>query len=64
MSTTYISNAVALATLVLPLFGLQIADQGTLTDTVTKLMGIAAILYTFYGRYRAGDISAFGLRKV
>ena len=63
LSTTYIASGVAVLALVLPLFGLEIADEGTLTNTVQGLVGAVAVFYTFYGRWRAGGISAWGLRK-
>ena len=63
MSSTYISVLVSLLTLGLPVFGIQVSDDGTLTETITQLVGIGALLYAFYGRYKAGGINAFGLRK-
>lgn len=63
LSTTYIGAVVAVIGLVLPIFGFGIGDSGTLTQTLTELAGVAGVLYTFYGRYRAGGISAFGLKK-
>ena len=63
MSTTYIANIVTILTLVLPHFGLHVFDQGALVNTVTSIAGIAASLYVFYGRYKAGGVSIFGIRK-
>ena len=63
MSTTYVSAIVAFLMLVLPLFGWQIADEGTMTNLITQIVGGLAVLYTFIGRYKAGGITAFGLKK-
>ena len=63
MSTTYISVLVSFLTLGLPILGLEVANEGTLTKSITELVGVAALLYAFYGRYKAGGINAFGLRK-
>ena len=62
ISTTYIASIVALATLVLPMFGITVVDEGTLTKSLTEMAGAIAVIYTFYGRYKAGGISALGLR--
>jgi hypothetical protein len=63
ISTTYIAGIVSFLVFVLPVLGFDVIDQGTLTATVTQVAGVAAVLYSFYGRYRAGGISAFGFRK-
>ena len=62
MSTTYIATIVAFLSLGLPAFGITIADEGSLTDNVTKIVGVVSTLWILYGRYRAGGINAFGLR--
>jgi len=62
ISTTFIANLIAIVVFVLPILGIQIVDQGTLTSTITNLVGIIATLYVFYGRYKAGGINAFGIR--
>lgn len=63
ISTTYIAAGVSFLVFALPAVGIQVTDEGSLTEFVTQVVGVASILYTFYGRYRAGGIDAFGLRK-
>lgn len=63
ISTTYIAGIVSVIVFVLPLFGFEIADEGTLTDLVTQIVGTFSTLYVFIGRYHAGGINAFGIRK-
>lgn len=63
MSTTYIATFVSLLTLGLPAVGYELADPESLTGLLNTLIGIGALLYTLYGRYRAGGINAFGIRK-
>lgn len=63
MSTTFVAAAVAFLTLALPVFGFEVINQQTFAGDISQLVGVASILYTFYGRYRAGGINAFGLRK-
>lgn len=63
MSSTYISAIISFLVFALPSIGIQVVDEGTLASTITQIVGVVAILYTFVGRYRAGGISAFGLRK-
>lgn len=63
MSTTYIATIVAFLSFGLPFLGIQVVDEGSLTEFITQLVGVGAILYSFYGRYRAGGIDALGLRK-
>jgi len=63
ISTTYIAGIISIITLVLPLFGLDVADEGTLLNVVQGIAGTISSLYIFYGRFKAGNISAFGLRK-
>ncbi len=63
MSTTYISNIVAVLAFGLPFLGIEVVDQGTLMNTLTQFLGFVALLYNFYGRFRAGGIDAFGLRS-
>ncbi len=62
ISTTFIANIVTTLVFVLPVFGIEIVDQSSLTDTITKLIAVGTTLYVFYGRYKAGGISAFGFR--
>jgi len=63
MSTTYISNFVAVIALGLPIIGFEVFDEQALTGAIAGFVGVAALVYNFYGRYRAGGISAFGFRK-
>lgn len=63
MSTTYIATLVSLLTLGLPAVGLEMANPESVTGALNTLLGIAASLYILYGRYKAGGINAFGLRK-
>lgn len=63
MSSTYIAGFVSLLTLGLPAIGIEIADEETLRGVITDLVGIASLIYIFIGRYRAGGINAFGIRK-
>lgn len=61
-STTYIATAVSVLVFVLPVLGIQIIDEGSLAKSITEIVGVIAVAYTFYGRYKAGGIDAFGLR--
>jgi len=63
ISTTYIAGAVSVIAFVLPMLGLEVADKGTLTNTITGIAGAISAIYIFYGRYKAGGISAFGIKK-
>ena len=63
MSTTYIAILVSLLTLALPAFGLVVVDPDTLTKSIMDVVGCFALIYALYGRYKAGGITAFGLRK-
>ena len=63
ISSTYIAGAVSVIIFVLPMIGLDIADEGTLTNTVTGIVGFLSAIWVFVGRYRAGGISAFGIKK-
>jgi len=63
MSTTYVSNFVVLLTLGLPVLGFEVVDKESLTATISAIVGVIALAYTFYGRWSAGGINAFGLRK-
>lgn len=62
MSTTYIAGIVGLVSTVAPLFGWTVGTE-ELTKVITEILAIGSLLYVFYGRYRAGGISAFGFRK-
>jgi len=63
MSSTYLAGIVSFLVFALPVLGFDVIDEGTLAETVTQLVGVGAVLYSFYGRFRAGGISAFGFRK-
>jgi hypothetical protein len=63
ISTTYIAGIVSIFTLVLPIFGLEIAEKETLTELMTQVIGAVGAVYVLYGRYKAGGVNAFGLRK-
>jgi len=63
MSKTYIAGIVSIIAFVLPLFGLDIANEGTVNNLVTNIAGAIGAIYVFIGRYKAGGITAFGLRK-
>jgi len=63
ISKTYIAGIVSVIAFVLPLFGLDIADEGTVTNLVTNIAGAIGAIYVFVGRYKAGGISAFGIKK-
>ncbi len=62
MSTTFIATIVSSLVFVLPMIGVEVVSQDTLLESVTQLVGALAILYTFYGRFRAGGITSWGLR--
>ena len=62
-STTYIAGTVSAITIILPLLGFEIAEKDSLTQTVTEIFGIFGLCYMFYGRYKAGGINIFGVRK-
>jgi hypothetical protein len=63
ISSTYVAAFVSFLVFALPALGFEVIDEGTLTSAITQLVGVGSILYTFYGRYRAGGIDAFGMRK-
>ena len=63
MSTTYLSTFISFVAFGLPFFGIEVTNEETLGNTIQQIVGVCAILYTFYGRWRVGGISAFGLRK-
>ena len=61
-STTYIAGIVSFLTLALPVFGIEIVDKSILSENITQVIGVLAIAYSFYGRYKAGGLSAWGFR--
>lgn len=63
VSTTYIAGIIAVISFVLPLVGYDVADAGLLKSSTQELIGALAVLYTFYGRWKAGGINKFGIRK-
>ena len=63
MSTTYAAVIVSSLVFILPMIGINVISEETLLKSLTELVGALAILYTFYGRFRAGGITKFGLRK-
>ena len=63
VSTTYIAAFVGLLAVILPVFGFEVANQEVLQGNLNEVIAAFASLYVFYGRYRAGGVSAFGLRK-
>ena len=62
MSKTYIATTVAIALPLMHAMGLDL-NATTLTTTITTIMQIVAWAGVFYGRFKAGGINAFGLRK-
>lgn len=62
-STTFASNTVAILALGLPVLGFEVFDEQALTGAIAGFVGLGALLYNYYGRWRAGGISAFGIRK-
>lgn len=63
MSTTYIAQLVAILVFVLPRFGIDVVDANALTSMIAAIVGIIATVWVFIGRWRAGGITIFGLRK-
>ena len=63
ISTTYIAGIVSIITLALPVFGFELADKATLTRLITDTLGVCGAVYVFIGRYNAGGINIFGIRK-
>lgn len=62
-STTFIANIVVFLTLVLPLGGIEVVNESMLTSGVAQIVGAISVVYVFIGRFRAGGISIWGLRK-
>lgn len=62
MSTTYVAAIVGLVSNVAPFLGFTVGTE-EITKTVTEILTVVSLIYVFYGRYRAGGISAFGLKK-
>lgn len=63
MSTTYLANLFPLVAFVLPFFGVQIVDPDTFEAFLLGLAGALGTLYVFWGRFKAGGLTAIGLRK-
>ncbi len=62
ISTTFIANIVAVLVFVLPVFGVHIVDQTAFSGSIASVVGVISTLYVFYGRYKAGGITAFGIK--
>lgn len=62
MSTTYIAAFVGVVSVVCQLFGYTV-ETPELTKTLTEVVTLGTLAYVFYGRYKAGGISAFGIKK-
>lgn len=62
MSTTYIAQFVQFAAIALTFLGINVGSDALMT-TITTIVTIVSGLYVFYGRYKAGGITAFGTRK-
>ena len=62
MSLTYVSFSVVVLTYILPKLGVNITADA-LSSTITTIVQIVAGILVFYGRYRAGGVTALGLRK-
>ena len=62
MSLTYISFAVEILTYLLPKLGINLSGDA-ITVTITTLVQVVAGIGVFYGRYRAGGISALGVKQ-
>lgn len=63
MSETYIALLVNFIVFVAPHFGLSVVDPSSLAGSVAAVVGLVATGWAFYGRYKAGGITIFGLRK-
>lgn len=61
MSTTYIAQVIQTVAFILTLVGINVGSDA-LTTTVTTIITIVSGLYVFYGRYKAGGITALGSR--
>lgn len=63
MSTTYIALLVNALVFVAPQFGFTVFDPASLSGAIAAAVGLLATGWAFYGRYRAGGITALGIRK-
>lgn len=61
-SVTYVGAIVATVVMVAQFFGVQLADE-TVTKAVEGVLAVLSIVSIFYGRYRAGGVTALGFRK-
>lgn len=59
MSHTYLALIVSVLSFGLPALGIEVVEEKTLTKTLTDLVGVGALLYAFYGRYKAGGDNCF-----
>jgi len=62
-SLTQASNYVALLGFLLGIFQVNIATE-ELSKFVEAVMVIGGLVSSWYGRYRIGDLTKFGARKV
>ena len=62
ISTTYVAAFIAAVAGIAPMFGWEVNAE-IFSANVQELIAGLAILYTFYGRFKAGGVTAFGLRK-
>lgn len=64
MSTTYVAQIVAILTLILPYFGIELFDVNALAETLNTIIGVIAVVWVFIGRWNAGGINIFGIRNL
>jgi len=62
LSLTQTGNFVALIMVVSQLFDLDL-DEGQVTEAAVGVIALLAIVTSFYGRWRKGDLTLFGTRK-
>jgi len=66
MSKTQLSNYAKMITgiimLVLPLFGV-VADEAQITFVIFAILMIGFTAYSFYQRFKKGDLTLSGIRK-
>lgn len=62
LSQTYIAVAVGFLSATLPKFGVEVGSE-ELTTTLSLVGTVVATVWALWGRYRAGGVSAFGLKK-
>jgi len=62
MSATILSLVIGILAEVLPRIGIQVGSA-ELTTTVQTLMLLISGIGIYWGRYRQGDITPFGVKK-